>query len=410
MIINLVLTADDSAEAGWLTPLTPGDLGTLANHFPLKIRVETSPNRCFADDEYAVFASQQGRDSAGENWVLGIHSVQPEKITADSWYFLSSPNGPGGPDDATPMLERMMRLGCTLIDLDKLDSRKSDSAFSWAHMIGMLGAAQSLYILGQKMKLGGLHSALAELKPVFAYGSLGGMLGHLDAIGNRISEDGLPDQICPLVISILAGGAFQSGIDAVLEQFPLKTFSAHVVDENLETFSGDVFSLYRVLFREDEVSTLQGERFLPFSPVVISSYRQAGHAGLLNREYLKTRSFINSNPYPRVAADLSGRRGSPLSLLDEAGNPFGRMRTYLGPKDVFVDGVDASGTTVFSLSRIPREFARTASELYSSRLSALLAELLEAKLAGGADNTWVPQNLRQAMVLDRGRRVGNNHQ
>jgi len=422
MTLHLVLAGESSGEKAAATPLIPKDIGRLSNEFLLKVSVEPSSCRVYGDHEYNQVGLTSSGSSGEETWVLGVNQVDPEAVVAGRWYFLSSLGLKGGWAGEMPLLNRLQSLGCTLIDMELVLDAEKKERVSWAHFSGITAMAESLYVLGTKLRLSGIDNILSQLKAPSLYLSSVELLNHLEMVGDRLSEDGLPEQAYPVIVSILGGGRFDDGINEVLRRFPLKTFSSYIVDENIETFSGDPFSLYKVGFMEADLFTssesmfdmthflanpglYQGNsgRFLPFSTVVINSaFWTLKHPKLLTREYLKTESYLHSNPMPKVVADLIGRRGGPLEIFDETDICLGCYQTYHGRQDRFIEGINASGSTLLSCQNGRDLFPKEASADYSTRFSGILADLISARSQKGGRDEWIPVWLRKAMVVDNG--------
>ncbi len=423
MAFKILLSGETLGEKDCCVPLTPADMRRLSKRFSITCSVEPSSHRVFSNEAYGQegAALTQGLETA--DWVLGFNTINPGCLKTGSWVFLSSIGLKNGWADEAALLDRLQELGCTLIDLERISAADRGRDVGWARFSGIVGMSECLYLLGEKLQRGGVDNPLSRLKPPSAYTSMAELMAHLDLLGDWISEDGLTEQAFPLLISILGGGrSYESGIDAVLEKFPLKIFSPHIVDENIETFSGDSFSLYKIVFKEDDlfVSSDAGfdkldflsnpqryssraKWFLPFSTVLINTaFWSAEHAKLLTRDYLKAESVLHSNPLPRVAADLAGRKGGPMEIIEQADFAFGRVQTYVGRRDRFVEGIDASGTTILACHEPWAVFAQEASVDFSARFSVLLAELAAAKDLAGGSEAWIPDWLRSAMIVDHG--------
>jgi hypothetical protein len=320
------------------------------------------------------------------------------------------------------MLQRMKELGCTLVDVERLRDGTGHFRASWGRYTGILGMAEGLAVLGQKLALSGADTPLADLKKPGEYATPKALLAHLDEVGEAVSEEGLPEQAYPLMAALIGTNRFEAGIDEVLERFPLKTFSVHVVDENTETFSGDQYSLYKVVFHEADLFEIPGEgfnplrfrrnpgdfqsrfnRYLPsFQMVINGAVWGPGAPAILTRDYLQQAAYLQSNPLPKVAVDLSGSAKGPLEIMDGLDLEKQRIQTYTGRTNSWLEGVSPSGTTVVGYVPHREVFPAEASEDFSTRFAAVLDELFRLGAGQDASESWIPDWLRDAMVLDRG--------
>lgn len=401
--VDIVLTSEPTAANHSMVPLTPRDAGELQRKYPVRIVVEPSSHRLFTDEEYRREGVTVGESWESSSWVIGTEAIAAHRIEPGGWYFLSSQFPFDRRGNRYGKLERFRDQGVTLFDIERLFEKTSDECPSMARFTGMAVMADTLYVLGRKWWLGGIDNPLAELKPPSAYDSPAQLLEHLDRVGERISEEGLPEQVYPLMITILGGGAYMAGIDEALSRFPLKTFSPYVVDENVETFSGDMYSLYKIVLSEEELVEPAESPFLSMSAILINTL--AGSPRILTREYLKTRSYLNPNPFPRVVADLSGCEAAMVELFDHVPVSDESYCSYLGRKDSFGSGIDASGTTLLQRTSLKESYVRELSVEYSLRLTRLLMKLMDIRVQSGNQEGWAPSWLYRAMVLDQGRPV-----
>ncbi len=409
MDFNILLARAPDGNQRPCTPLTPADCMRLQKGNSVKIVRQPSAGCTFDDASYLAAGISVADDAGPSPWVLGLDGIDPDTIAPGSWVFLSSLGLFKGWSGQSRLLERLQTLGCTLIDVELIPK---PACPSWARFTGLVAMADCLHVLGVKLTQGGIDSPLDELMPPGAYGSAAELLDHLERIGDRVSEEGLPEQAYPLMVSVLGSGKFADGIDRVLERFPLKTFSPHIVLENVETFAGDCFSLYQVLFSESDLSTADPdcnrfEPYLPMSTIVINTLNAVnGRARLLTREYLRANSYLSGNPFPRVVADLTGLSQGPLDIADcQFASQTGYL-TYIGKHDRFVDGIQATGTSSLACRRLYEVFPGEASTEYSSRMAVMLEELFRLRQGTAAREAWLPDWLRPAMIVDSGRLTG----
>src|SRR4051812_21942984 len=73
------------------TPLTPGQCVELMNKFHgTKVIVQTSPHRCFSDDEYREKGIEVVEDISGCDILLGVKEVPVKELIENKTYFFFS--------------------------------------------------------------------------------------------------------------------------------------------------------------------------------------------------------------------------------------------------------------------------------------------------------------------------------
>lgn len=402
-LFDIVLLSESSDKGNTLVPLIPRHAREIQRSFPVRVVVKPSSRRLYSDEQYHREGVAVSDRWTSPSWMIVDDPADSGEISAGNCYFVTSPDSLDAWNHRADYGRRMQDLGCSLIDVEGLIGDAGDLSPSRRRPAGMVGMADSLYVLGQKWKMGGIDSPLGELKSPLEYGSSAEMMKQLDLAGERISEDGLPEQACPLIITVLGGEGFMEGIDAVLGQFPHKTFPAKVVEENIESFSGDRYSLYKVVVSEDALRGSADYPTLSLSAIWVSASNAAfGRRRLMTREQSRTESYLNPNPYPRVVGDLRGGGDGLIELLDHIPSGKGYYHTYLGREDCFVEGVAGSGTTLVNGTRWNDSFAAEMSEEYSRRFSRLLMKLIRARIEGQDRSGWAPDWLRRASRMDRG--------
>ena len=110
------------------------------------------------------------------------------------------------------------------------------------------------------MKLQGIDSPLALIKQAFEYNSLEDAKEHIKQIGYKISEKGLPKEICPLVVGFAGYGNVSQGAQEIMDLLPVKEISPGQLDTVRKQYKPDRNHIYKVVFKEqDLVNPLAGE-------------------------------------------------------------------------------------------------------------------------------------------------------
>ena len=101
------------------SPVTPELARRLVKESGLEVLVQPSARRVFRDDEYVRAGARISENLSEASVILGVKEVPPELFQADTAYVFFSHVIKGQPYNM-PMLRRMLELGCTLIDYEKI--------------------------------------------------------------------------------------------------------------------------------------------------------------------------------------------------------------------------------------------------------------------------------------------------
>lgn len=245
------------------TPLTPGDVRRLLlETSDLEVWVERSDGkgyqyeRVFRDHEYEAAGAKLVDSLDGCPVILGIKEPQIEQLRPNTVYACFSHTFKAQSRNL-PLLKRLKRLGCTLVDYEMLVHEIPDdlyyapravkaapAAFQqrtvyFGKFAGISGVVDSLWALGQRWMLEGYHdNPFANLHKAIDYQHEGEQWGSyalaeaaIGQAGNLLARDGLRDDYAPFIIGVAGRGHAAQGTMEVLELLPIQ----HIPAEALRT-------------------------------------------------------------------------------------------------------------------------------------------------------------------------------
>ena len=106
---------EDKSEWERRVPVTPADAAELLEQHGIDVIVQPSPIRAFGDEEYAQRGVHLSEDLSPCPVVLGIKEM-PEKVFEPDRTYVFFAHVIKGQAYNMPMLQRMLDLGCTLVD------------------------------------------------------------------------------------------------------------------------------------------------------------------------------------------------------------------------------------------------------------------------------------------------------
>ncbi|HET9505541.1 MAG TPA: NAD(P)-dependent oxidoreductase [Hymenobacter sp.] len=190
--------------------LTPKKCVELQATYPgLRVRVQPSPARAYADQEYRDLGIEVAEDMQPCDLLLGVKEVPPAQLLPGKTYLFFSHTIKKQPANRE-LLRTVLRLGITLIDYELLTNAAGERVVAFGRYAGIVGAYNGLLTYGRK-------HGLYELKPA-----------HLCVDMDDMQEEfykikALP----PIKIAVTGSGRVAGGALEVLDKMGLRQVSVH---------------------------------------------------------------------------------------------------------------------------------------------------------------------------------------
>lgn len=141
---------EDKSDWERRTPITPAVAAPLREQHGIQVVVQPAPQRAFTAAEFEAAGAQVQEDLSGCPVVLGIKEIPKSAFLPGQAYVFFAHVIKGQPFNM-PMLQRMLDLGCTLIDYEKVtdDAGRRLIFFGWH--AGVAGMLETLWTLGQRL-------------------------------------------------------------------------------------------------------------------------------------------------------------------------------------------------------------------------------------------------------------------
>ncbi len=130
--------------------LTPVQCVALQNRFPeVSIVVESSPDRCFSDEQYKAAGIEVLTDLSGCDVLLGIKEVPKTALIPEKSYFFFSHAINKQPYNREMLIE-IIKKHITLIDYETLRWENGQRVLGFGRFAGIVGAYNGLLTWGKK--------------------------------------------------------------------------------------------------------------------------------------------------------------------------------------------------------------------------------------------------------------------
>src|SRR5215471_9608452 len=202
--MKIGLRREDKNEWERRVPLTPSHVKSLIEK-GLRVFVQPSSIRIFKNDEYLEAGATIQEDLTNCDVVFAVKEIPADFFRHGGTYMFFSHTFKGQPYNM-PMLRKVLDLGATLIDYEKVTDEQNRRLIFFGNYAGTAGMFETLYTLGKRLAWEGMPNPLASLTRPLEYSGLEEAKAALRSVGEQIGREGLPAAISPLLIGFSGYG------------------------------------------------------------------------------------------------------------------------------------------------------------------------------------------------------------
>ncbi len=412
---------EDKNEWERRVPLIPEQVGRLISENGIGVAVQPSALRAFPDRDYAAVGAEVREDLSDCGLVLGVKEMPVGFFRRGGGYTFFAHLIKGQAYNME-MLGRMMELGCSLIDYEKVEDGEGRRLVFFGRFAGIAGAVNTLVALGRRLEHEGIRTPLFDVRLAREYERVDTAVEALREVGNRIASHGLPAELAPFVIGVVGYGHVAQGAIEMLTALGAK----EVDPEELSGLSagGDAQTCYYTVFHEEHIVepvtkgrpfALQEyyrhperyrsvfESYLPhLTGLVNCIYWDARYPRLVTREWLRSAA---SSGKPRLRAigdiscDVEGSIEATVKTTD-SGSPF---ISYDPLTHTARDGIDGKGIVVMAVDNLPCELPFGSSLEFGAALMPFVPRMAETDFNRPLESLGLPAEVRRGLILHQGK-------
>lgn len=404
-------------------PLIPVHARELIRELPLEIRIQPSPIRVFADEDYRREGVIVSEDLSPCSVVLAVKEIPVDFFQDQTVYVFFSHTIKGQPHNM-PMLRRMMERRATLIDYERIVDEKDRRLVFFGRQAGQAGMIDTLWALGQRLLHEGAKSPFAEVRQTIEYASLVEAKEAIQKVGWAIHNQGLDRRLVPLVFGFTGYGHVSQGAQEISDLLPFEELAPAEVEPLFRRgdFSGK--KVYKTVFKEEDMVVpkpgrpdfdLQDyylhpgnyrpvlDRYLPYLTVLVNAiYWAPRYPRFVTKDGLRLLWRETGRPRLRVIGDISCDVDGSVECTVRSTDPAHPVFTYDLEKDEAVTGFAGEGPTVMAVDNLPAEIPLESSLFFSQILKPFIPALIKADYRGDFADCRLPEPLKKAVILFRG--------
>ncbi|MGC9110535.1 MAG: bifunctional lysine ketoglutarate reductase /saccharopine dehydrogenase family protein [candidate division WOR-3 bacterium] len=402
-------------------PLTPAQVAQLIAQHRLRIQIQPSPIRVFTDSEYQRAGAEIRDDISPSALVLGIKEMPVDFFQPGKTYFFFAHVIKGQPGNM-PMLRRIMELGCSLLDYEKITDEQGRRLIFFGRYAGIAGMIDTLAGLGRRLANQGIDNPFTAVKLAHEYGRYETIQREISRLRTLIQKKGLPAAIVPLIIGITGYGNVARGAGEILGALAARPIQPSdlpaVINER------NPYTVYQVTFREEDMvqPAISGRDFnlqeyyqhperycskfemhLPFLSVLVNCiYWDHRYPRLVTKNYLET-AFSTGKLRLIIIGDISCDIEGSIEATVKATSPGAPFFVYNPLTRSVQDGVAGTGIVIMAVDNLPCELAADSSTEFGAALMPFIPPLSSADFNLPLARLQLPAPLRRALIVHQGR-------
>ncbi|MHA1935295.1 MAG: hypothetical protein ACW97A_08430 [Candidatus Thorarchaeota archaeon] len=406
--------------------VVPEHASQLSKEHDVQFVLEPSDQRAFQPEEYkSIGVKAEPLKGSDTSIILGIKEMPINFFEPGKVYIFFS-HTIKGQSYNMPMLKRIMDVGATLIDYERVVDSSGRRLIFFGNWAGMAGISDTLRVLGERLDLDGISpNPFSGMKPTIELKDVNGLKEEFNALGMRIKKQGLPNSLVPFVIGFAGYGNVSRGAQEIFDILPHEIISP----KDLSSLTPKNDAIYKCVFKEEHMVEPRD----PSANFELQDYYKHGSSKykgtfhnhvphltvLMNCIYwsskyprLVTKDFIRDHWHKEtrkliVVGDISCDVEGAIQFTLKCTHPDKPAFTYLVKEDRAELGVFGDGPVVMAVDNLPSELPREASTSFSETLIDFIPHLANADFTLPLEELKLPQELTDAIIVYQGKLTKN---
>lgn len=421
--MKIGIRTEDKSEWERRTPLTPEDVAALRAD-GLSVVVQASSQRAFKDEEYTRAGIPLQTDLSDCDVIIGLKEIPNDQLAPDKTYVFFSHVIKGQPYNM-PMLKRLMALGDTLIDYERIVDDQGRRLIAFGQYAGLAGMINGLWALGQRLDVEGVTNPFSRLRQARTYATLADAKASLSRVADDIMRQGVPSEVHPLMVGFAGYGNVSRGAQEIFDILPFEEIGPGAVASMSRNPPDRRDRLYKVVYQEKDLVRPRATG-TTFSLEDYYRYGKEKYTGAVGRELGDLTLLVNGiywderyprlldqadcqalwaegqKPRLRVVADITCDVDGALACTVEPSYPDRPLYVFHPDSGRVTDGVQGHGPVVMAVEILPAELPRESSSYFSRLLKVYVPAFSNLNNQTDFAQLNLPPEIKRAIILWRG--------
>ncbi len=408
-------------------PIIPKHVQELKKKYGIKTIVQPSNIRIFSDKEYMDVDAQVQNNLSPSSIIFAVKEIPFNLFEPGKTYVFFSHTIKGQKHNM-PMLKKMMDLGCTLIDYEKIADKNGKRLVFFGKFAGLVGMIDALWIFGQRANWEKINTPFNKINQTIYYKNLEEIKKKLKEVGKEIEENGLPKSINPFIVGFSGYGNVSRGAQEILDFLPVKTINPNEIESVYKNPSNK--NIYKVVFKEEHMvepisSTtkfdLQDyyshpenyrsifEGYIHYLSILMNCiYWSSQYPRLVTKKFMKNYFKTNKNKRLKIIGDISVDINGAIEFTEKTTTPDNPVFVYNPFNDKITDGYTGEGVVVMAVDNLPCELPQESSIYFSETLLHFIPDIMKADfMVNSFENLNLPLEIKKAVIIYKGKLTPN---
>ncbi len=404
-------------------PVIPAHAGMLKEEDSVDVLVQPSSIRVFSEREFVQAGAIVQEDLSACPVVFGVKEMPLDFFQSGKAYVFFAHVVKGQPYNM-PMLRRILELGCTLVDYEKVADEKGRRLIFFGRHAGMAGMVESLWAMGKRLEWEGIPNPFTQLCHTYQYDGLKECQEAVTRAGERLKAEGLPDSVAPLIVGITGYGSVAGGVGDILDLLPVVEVEPKDVASLAQGSDYARNVIYKAVFKEehtvepisphdhfelqdyyDHPEKYRGkfESYVPHLTMIVNCiYWAEKYPRLVTKEYLK-QLYRAGQPRLRVIGDISCDIDGAIECTLRSTEIDEPVFVYHPVTGEATDGYEGEGPVVMAVDILPAELPRDASVDFSGVLTRFIPPIARADYTAPFEQLALPPEIKRAVIAHQGK-------
>ncbi|MDY7041954.1 MAG: hypothetical protein SVX38_13945, partial [Chloroflexota bacterium] len=171
MSARIGVRREDKSRWERRVPVIPEHAAELREEHGVEVWLQPSDIRVFSEEEYAQAGARVQEDISSCPVIFAVKEIPDYFFEPGKTYVFFS-HTVKGQQYNMPMLRKMLSLGCTLIDYEKVTDERGRRLIFFGRHAGLAGMIDALWTLGQRLNWEGIANPFTEILQTYRYESL----------------------------------------------------------------------------------------------------------------------------------------------------------------------------------------------------------------------------------------------
>ncbi|MGB3861018.1 MAG: bifunctional lysine ketoglutarate reductase /saccharopine dehydrogenase family protein [Candidatus Aminicenantaceae bacterium] len=424
MTKRIGLRREDKSPWERRVPLIPTHVRELIRNESLEILVQASPLRIFPDSDYKREGAQVVETLESCPIIFAVKEIPQFFFEKEKTYIFFS-HTIKGQSSNMPMLQKILDLGCTLIDYERIVDENGMRLVFFGTQAGQAGMIDTLWAYGQRLCHFGIETPISSIKQAFQYPSLVAAKEEISRVGWNIKNEGLDLSEVPLICGFAGYGRVSQGAQEIFDLLPFEEIAPEEIEKLIKSKSYSSSTVYKVIFKEehmvkpissDSPFELQDyytnpqryssvfEKYLPFLSILVNCiFWTPQYPRFVTKSFLKELWTQEASPKLKVIGDITCDVDGSVECTVRATSPDNPIFVYDPLEGDVKDGNEGRGVVVMAVDNLPAEISLESSIFFSHSLLPLVKGITDADFSDNFEGSRLPDPIKKATIVFRGK-------